>query len=778
MTEKRRLELKNLSKEMFQHGWSNYLEHAFPEDELNPFECSGRGSDKANPDNINVNDVLGDYSLTLVDTLDTLAIMGTQEQFEKAVRQVIDTVSFHQNNKVQVFELNIRALGGLLSAHMLITDPNFSYSIDGYNNELLDLAVNLANRLMPAFESTRTGIPYPRVNLRRGVPPTETTETCTAGAGSLILEFGLLSRLTGDEKYERAAKRALKSVWDKRSHLSLMGNVIDIQTGNWIHTASSTGAGIDSVFEYMLKAYILFGEEEYLDMFEEAYRALMIYVRDASGYVYRNVHMSTGSLMSYWIDSLSAFFPGLQVLYGDVQSAIKSHLVYYNIWRRYHALPERFDFYHKEVDLSFYPLRPEFIESTYYLYTATKDPFYLEVGEMIIQDLNNRTRVPCGFASIADVQSGKLEDRMESFMLSETLKYLYLLFDTDHPVNKLDSNTIFTTEGHLLLLPRHYLKLTQSNPRARRLISIQSNSFGTCSRYNPANYQSLYTPSKLDMTSVPYQPQADYASHIVGCHNLPLPPLSSYAYCDSPWTTAKRFDLSFGSLKKANSVIEVLGDYLVKSLSGLKFELSGGKRNDGFIVKRELDAIIPFLSYNPDLIQLEVKQSGLTVYRNYMNADHEVILRASNRHQCVEMLGYTSDFGSQMVQLDNMPLQVFGDQARFLGCEPFSEEDIKEIKGNVLMLSRGKCGFHVKALHAQQAGAVGVVFLSNKSSLFRPSSTDVTVDIDIPCILIPHPNSILLLEQTRLISMETLPLIDPEYRLLLKGKQVDNVMIV
>ncbi|CEG83043.1 Putative ER degradation enhancer, mannosidase alpha-like 1 [Rhizopus microsporus] len=59
---------------MFEHGWSSYIEHAFPDDELNPFECRGRGSDKANPDNINVNDVLGDYSLTLVDTLDTLAV--------------------------------------------------------------------------------------------------------------------------------------------------------------------------------------------------------------------------------------------------------------------------------------------------------------------------------------------------------------------------------------------------------------------------------------------------------------------------------------------------------------------------------------------------------------------------------------------------------------------------------------------------------------------------------------------------------------------------------
>ncbi|CEG65919.1 Putative ER degradation enhancer, mannosidase alpha-like 1 [Rhizopus microsporus] len=585
MTEERRLQLKDLSKEMFEHGWSSYIEHAFPDDELNPFECRGRGSDKANPDNINVNDVLGDYSLTLVDTLDTLAIIGTRKQFEEAVKQVIETVSFHQNNKVQVFELNIRALGGLLSTHMLITDPELDYSIEGYKDELLHLAVDLANRLMPAFNSTKTGIPYPRVNLQKGVPPTETTETCTAGAGSLILEFGLLSRLTGDPAYEEAAKRALKSVWNRRSHLSLMGNVIDIQTGNWIHTASSTGAGIDSVFEYMLKAYILFGEDEYLDMFEEAYRALMIYVRDSSGYIYRNVHMSTGSLMSYWIDSLSAFFPGLQVLYGDIHAAIKNHLVFYNIWRRYHALPERFDFYQKRVNLPYYPLRPEFIESTYYLYQATKDPFYLDVGEMVIQDLNNRTRLACGFASIGDVESGKLEDRMESFMLSETLKYLYLLFDTEHPFNKRDSNAVFTTEGHWISLPQHYLRRSKTTKQVKNLISIQSNPFGTCPRYNPLHYKAIYTPGHLDMTSIPYQPQADYAAHIAGYAHSPLPPLSINGYCDSPWTLARNFNLSFGSIRRPNSVIEILGDYLIKSLSGLKIEFVSAKRNDGFFIK-------------------------------------------------------------------------------------------------------------------------------------------------------------------------------------------------
>ncbi|KAI8048341.1 glycoside hydrolase [Gilbertella persicaria] len=567
---------------MFGHGWNNYIQHAYPEDELNPFECNGRGSDKADPDNIHVNDVLGDYSLTLVDTLDTLAIMGTQEQFEEAVQRVIQTVSFSQDNKVQVFELNIRALGGLLSAHLLATDPTFHHTIPGYQNELLDMAKDLADRLMPAFQSTKTGIPYPRVHLLHGVSPTETTETCTAGAGSLLLEFGVLSRLTGDPSYEAAAKRALQSVWDRRSDINLMGNVIDIQTGTWIHTASSTGAGIDSVFEYMLKSYILFGDQEYKDMFDQAYRALMLFVRDPSGYLYRNVHMSTGSLMSSWVDSLSAFFPGLQVLYGDIDAAIKSHLVYFNIWRRYHALPERFDFFQKTVDLPYYPLRPEFVESTYHLYRATKDPFYLEVGEMVLQDLNNRTRVHCGFASLGDVRSGRLEDRMESFMLSETLKYLYLLFDTDHSINTMDGNYVFTTEGHILPAPALY----RSSPPHTPTVSLQTSPAGTCARYNPRQLHYMSIPGDLDMTSMLYQPSSDYAAEIVGGVRSTPPPLTTHGYCQVP--LLNRYSLSFGYTHRRPptqfNLMELLGGYLVKSLSGFKMDIVG-RHSDGYFVK-------------------------------------------------------------------------------------------------------------------------------------------------------------------------------------------------
>ncbi|RUP50744.1 glycosyl hydrolase family 47-domain-containing protein [Jimgerdemannia flammicorona] len=115
--------------------------------------------------NININDALGDYSLTLVDTLDTLAILGDQAEFERAVRLTIATVHFDLDSRVQVFEANIRMLGGLLSAHLLATDRTLGYFIKDYNGELLDMAQDLAKRLMPAFQLSRTGIPYPRVRV-------------------------------------------------------------------------------------------------------------------------------------------------------------------------------------------------------------------------------------------------------------------------------------------------------------------------------------------------------------------------------------------------------------------------------------------------------------------------------------------------------------------------------------------------------------------------------------------------------------------------------------
>jgi mannosidase alpha-like ER degradation enhancer 3 len=58
-----------------------------------------------------------------------------------------------------------------------------------------------------------------------------------------------------------------------------------------------------------------------------------------------------------------------------------------------------------------HPLRPEFVESTYFLYTATGDPHYLDVGKTILDNLNRHARVPCGFAAIKDVTTGTHEDQ-------------------------------------------------------------------------------------------------------------------------------------------------------------------------------------------------------------------------------------------------------------------------------------------------------------------------------------------------------------------------------
>ncbi|KAI1234584.1 hypothetical protein IHE44_0003644 [Lamprotornis superbus] len=396
-------------------------------------------------------------------------VMGNSSEFQKAVKLVIDTVSFDKDSTVQVFEATIRVLGSLLSAHIIITDtkqPFGDMTIKDYDNELLHLAHDLAVRLLPAFENTKTGIPYPRVNLKKGVPPDSHNETCTAGAGSLLVEFGILSRLLGDSTFEWVARRAVKALWSLRSNnTGLLGNVVNIQTGHWVGKQSGLGAGSDSFYEYLLKSYILFGEKEDLEMFNAAYQNIQNHLRrgreacnegEGDPPLYVNVNMYTGQLMNTWIDSLQAFFPGLQVLIGDVEDAICLHAFYYAIWKRYGALPERYNWQLQAPDVPFYPLRPELVESTYLLYQATKNPFYLHVGMDILQSLEKYTKAKCGYATLHHVVEKTKEDRMESFFLSETCKYLYLLFDEENPVHKSGNKFMFTTEGHIVSVDERF----------------------------------------------------------------------------------------------------------------------------------------------------------------------------------------------------------------------------------------------------------------------------------------------------------------------------------
>jgi len=549
------------TRNLFYHGYDNYMKHAFPEDELKPLSCTPQTRNRENPADIGLNDVLGNYSVTLVDSLSTLAILASDpepkhagralKEFQKGVKAMVElygdgsvlegeggeekegavrrkcgsrACGFDLDSKVQVFETNIRGVGGLLSAHLFAIGelPIRGYSpvwtrdkkSGGeaihwkggfeYDGQLLRLAHDLASRLLPAF-STLTGLPYPRVNLRHGIPfyrdaeagvcrldgtssdPREITETCAAGAGSLVLEFTTLSRLTGDGRFEELAKRAFWAVWDRRSAIGLVGGGIDAESGQWIvPPLAGIGAGIDSFFEYALKSSILLSglspnanssqpttthsilrddsPEAFLRTWHQAHASVKRHILRPSTVekhpYYGQSDLVTGAPRYSWIDNLSAYYPGLLALSGEVSEAEEAHLLFTALWTRYSALPERWHAFNGQIDPNFkhWAGRPEFVESTWYLYQATKDPWYLHVGEMVLRDVRRRCWTRCGWAVLRDVTAqsggGMLGDRMESFFLGETAKYLYLLFTEDHPLNQGDEPVVFSTEGHPLVIPK------------------------------------------------------------------------------------------------------------------------------------------------------------------------------------------------------------------------------------------------------------------------------------------------------------------------------------
>ncbi|KAI8561191.1 hypothetical protein RHMOL_Rhmol04G0318900 [Rhododendron molle] len=192
------------------------------------------------------------------------------------------------------------------------------------------------------------------------------------------------------------------------------------------------GTSIASFYEYLLKqafmislqAYLLFGDEECLFIFQEAYEAAMRYLYTDPWYV--EVNMNSAALVWPLFNSLQAFWPGLQVLAGDIDPAIRTHAAFFSVWKRYGFTPEGFNLATLSVQhgQKSYPLRPELIESTYWLYKATRDPRYLDAGRDMVASLQYGARCTCGYCHISDVEFHKQEDHMESFFLAETCNQL------------------------------------------------------------------------------------------------------------------------------------------------------------------------------------------------------------------------------------------------------------------------------------------------------------------------------------------------------------------
>lgn len=325
-------------------------------------------------------------------------------------------------------------VGGLLSAHLLSKAADFEVR-DHWPCEgpLLDLAVDVAHRLIPAFQ-TSTGMPYGTVNLRHGVPPEETPITCTAGVGTFLLEFATISRLTGDPIFEQLAIRAIDYLHKTRSKIDLLGNHINTSDGKWTAIDATIGAGVDSFFEYLVKGSMLLRDPKFLDMFYVYYdSANKLMKRDDWFFV---VHKDNGQITLPIFQSLEAFWPGLLSLIGDLEQAKKSILNYHQIAREYGFLPESYDLSNSQVKRNGYPLRPEYVESLFYLYRSTQDPHLLMMAAEVVESIEKSTKTSCGYATVKNVENHMIEDRMESFFLAETLKYLYLIFANEtHFIN-------------------------------------------------------------------------------------------------------------------------------------------------------------------------------------------------------------------------------------------------------------------------------------------------------------------------------------------------------
>jgi hypothetical protein len=411
-------------KQEFLHAWTGYKTYAWGHDELKPLSKTAYDWDPGKP-----------LLMTPVDALDTMILMKLDDEADRVRREIDDHLDVRQDTSVSVFEITIRLLGSLLANYQLTHDE-----------ALLRKARDLGDALLPAF-STRTGMPYRFINLKTGA--TKGVISNPAEIGTLVLEFGTLSKLTDNPIYYDTTKRALSTLFARRSRIGLVGENINVETGEWSNPASHIGGAIDSYYEYLLKCDRLFGDADCRDMWRASIGAVNKYVADQSNgrLWYGTVDMNTGKRMSTTFGSLQAFFPAVLAMSGDIGRARRLEDSAFAMWTLHGIEPEELDYKSMTVTEAGYQLRPEIVESAYSLYHYTRDPKYLEMGRRMFEDVVTYCRTDAGYTVLRNVVTKEQGDRMHSFLLAETFKYFYLLFEPD----ALDfDSVVFNTEAHPL----------------------------------------------------------------------------------------------------------------------------------------------------------------------------------------------------------------------------------------------------------------------------------------------------------------------------------------
>eukprot|EP00980_Cylindrotheca_fusiformis_P012170 scaffold2942_cov116-Cylindrotheca_fusiformis.AAC.1 len=225
----RRIHVKNAMK----HAWENYEKYAFGSDEIKPISLHGSST-------------WGDLGITLVDSLDTLWLMGMKEEFYRARDWCKNNLNHNQDAAVSVFETTIRSLGGLLAAYELSEDDTF-----------VDQAKDLGARLFKAFDNP-SGIPYGRVNLASGATSNldwSPRDGILSEFGTLQMEFRSLSRLTGISDYKTKSEEVYHILRGMHPPHALYPYFVanTVHSPEFANQKLTFGAMADSFYEYMLK---------------------------------------------------------------------------------------------------------------------------------------------------------------------------------------------------------------------------------------------------------------------------------------------------------------------------------------------------------------------------------------------------------------------------------------------------------------------------------------------------------------------------------------------
>ncbi|KZT01183.1 glycoside hydrolase family 47 protein [Laetiporus sulphureus 93-53] len=470
----------------FKHAWSAYERDAMGDDEYHPIGKSGTNLTEA-----------GGIGYTVVDSIDTMLIMGLDDEYARARQWVAEDLSFERDGSFNTFETTIRVLGGLLSAYHLTGDTMY-----------LERATDLADRITPVF-STPTGLPHSMVNLahRKGVPDKDNRGlVSTAEVSTLQLEFKYLSYLTDESEYWKKVEKVMEVLKNARIATGLASIFVNPNDGKFAIGPIRLGSRGDSYYEYLLKQYIQTGSTElvYRQMYDDAmlavhthlmrkseregltYTAEILPERDREGRITWRMVPKQDHLVCFFGGSLMLgatvtgattqpvsipprteeltaqgkrdWLSGIELIKTcmathETATGLSPEIVHFRVPGD--GIESKHDWYikgarpgHTPYDAR-YILRPETVESLFIAYRLTGHPQYREWGWNIFQAIEKYCKVESGgYASVLNVDEVpvQLEDKMETFLMSETLKYLYLLFsdDTILPL----SDYVFNTEAH------------------------------------------------------------------------------------------------------------------------------------------------------------------------------------------------------------------------------------------------------------------------------------------------------------------------------------------